>query len=172
VDSNAPVIVKEMLLASEVAGLGPMAAVAGAIAENVGKELLDYSPEIIVENGGDIFLKTNTNRLVGVYAGESPLTGKIALEIEPEETPMGICTSSGSVGQSLSLGRADAIVALSSNTALADACATAIGNLIQNEMDIDSGIEFAREISGLSGVLIIKGEKMGIWGKLKIVPVN
>ncbi|HUV57090.1 MAG TPA: UPF0280 family protein, partial [Dehalococcoidales bacterium] len=89
-DDNAPHIVKEMLLAAARAGVGPMASVAGAIAEFVGNELLDFTPEIIVENGGDIYLKSQTKRIIGIYAGESPLTGKIGLEIEGEDTPLGI----------------------------------------------------------------------------------
>ncbi|NQT72607.1 MAG: UPF0280 family protein [Chloroflexi bacterium] len=172
VEDNAPRIVKEMSLVAESVSLGPMAAVAGAIAEFVGKELLDFSPEIIIENGGDIFLKTTRNRLVGIYAGESPLTHKVALEINPEDTPLGICTSSGTVGHSLSFGKADAVIVLSSRTALADASATAIGNLIKTAADIDSGIEFAQGIGGLKGIVIIKGDKMGMWGNLKITPVN
>ena len=90
-------------------GVGPMAAVAGAIAEFVGEELLAYSPEVIIENGGDIYIKSLKKRVVGIYAGNSPLTGKIGLEIEGKETPIGICTSSGTVGHSLSFGRADAV---------------------------------------------------------------
>lgn len=172
VEDNAPRIVKEMSLAAESVSLGPMAAVAGAIAEFVGKELLDFSPEVIIENGGDIFLKTTRKRLVGIYAGESPLTHKVALEINPEDTPLGICTSSGTVGHSLSFGKADAVIVLSSRTALADASATAIGNLIKTAADIDSGIEFSQGIGGLKGIVIIKGNKMGMWGDLKITPVN
>ncbi len=172
VEDNAPRIVKEMSLAAESVSLGPMAAVAGAIAEFVGKELLDFSPEVIIENGGDIFLKTTQKRLVGVYAGESPLTHKVALEINPEDTPLGICTSSGTVGHSLSFGKADAVIVLSSRTALADASATAIGNLIKTAADIDSGLEFAQGIVGVKGIVIIKGDKMGMWGDLKITPVN
>lgn len=172
VEDNAPRIVKEMSLAAESVSLGPMAAVAGAIAEFVGKELLDFSPEVIIENGGDIFLKTTRKRLVGIFAGESPLTHKVALEINPEDTPLGICTSSGTVGHSLSFGKADAVIVLSSRTSLADASATAIGNLIKTAADIDSGIEFAQGIDGLKGIVIIKGNKMGMWGDLKITPVN
>ncbi|GAI25330.1 unnamed protein product, partial [marine sediment metagenome] len=109
VDKNAPHIVKAMSEAASRAGVGPMASVAGAIAEFVGTELLAFSPEIIVENGGDIYLKSLGKRLVGIYAGESPLTGKIGLEITGTDTPLGICTSSGTVGHSLSYGKADAV---------------------------------------------------------------
>ena len=145
-----------------------MASVAGAITEFVGTELLAFSPEVIVENGGDIFLKSLEKRIIGIYAGKSPLTGKIGLEIDGEDTPLGICTSSGTVGHSLSFGKADAVVALSKSATLADAAATAIGNLILQPDDIPSGIEFAQGIEGLKGLLIIKDDKIGLWGKVKI----
>lgn len=169
---DAPQIVKDMAEAARKAGVGPMAAVAGAIAEYVGRELLPFSSEVIVENGGDIFLKTLKKRLIGVYAGESSFTKKIALEIQPEETPLGICTSSGTVGHSLSFGRADACIVLSPSTLLADAAATAIGNLVVEAVDIPRGIDFAQGIEGIKGVAIIKDDQIGIWGEVKILPVE
>jgi ApbE superfamily uncharacterized protein (UPF0280 family) len=168
VGEDAPQIVKAMAEAAQVVGVGPMASVAGAIAEYVGRELLPFTSEVIVENGGDIFLKTLERRLIGIYAGESPFTGKIALEVQPEETPMGICTSSGTIGHSFSFGKTDACIVLSPSTLLADAAATAIGNLIKEAEDIPRGIDFAREVEGLRGVVIIKGDRIGIWGGVKI----
>jgi len=169
VGDDAPHIVKQMAEAAEKVGVGPMAAVAGALAEFVGKELLEFSPEVIVENGGDIFLKSLDSKLVGIYTGKPPYSGKIALKIEPGETPVGVCTSSGTVGHSLSFGKADAVIVISSSTPLADAAATAIGNLVTEEGDLDRGIEFARGIEGLSGVAIIKDDRMALWGQVKIV---
>jgi len=169
---DAPELVREMAEAAEKAGVGPMAAVAGAIAEEVGRELMKFSEEVIVENGGDIFLNILKRRPVGVYADKSPFTGKIALQIEPEETPLGICTSSGTVGHSFSFGSADAVIVLSPSTALADAAATAIGNLIKEASDITKGIEFAQGIDGLKGVVIIKEDKMGVWGQVRICPLE
>ena len=171
-ESGAPTIVKEMARVSQQAGVGPMAAVAGAIAEAVGRDLLSFSPEIIVENGGDIFLKIIEKRLVGIYAGQSSFTQKIAIEIMSRETPLGIGTSSGTVGHSLSLGNADAVIILSSSAALADAAATAIGNMVKAIDDIPKAIEQARNIEGLRGVAIIIGDQMGIWGGVKIVPLS
>jgi ApbE superfamily uncharacterized protein (UPF0280 family) len=168
VDDGAPPLVREMAEAAEKAGVGPMAAVAGAIAEAVGRELLDFSPEVIVENGGDIYLKSLTKRLIGIYAGQSPLTGRVGLEIEGKDTPLGVCTSSGTVGHSLSYGQADAVIVLSPSTALADAAATAIGNRILKPQDIPGGIEFARSIKGIKGVVIIQGEQVGAWGEVKL----
>jgi len=172
VEPTAPAIVREMSEAGCIASTGPMAAVAGAIAEAVGRDLLPFSPEIIVENGGDIFLKTSWKRLVGIYAGESSFTGKIALEIKPGETPLGICTSSASIGHSLSLGCADAVVVLSPSTSLADAAATTIGNMVKNAAAIPRAIDRAKNIPGLRGVIIIVGEEMGMWGRVKIVPIT
>ena len=166
---DAPAIAIEMENAGEKVGVGPMAAVAGAFAETVGKELLRFTPEVIVENGGDIFLKTRKKRLVGVYAGESPYTGKIAIQIDPTDTPLGVCTSSGTVGHSLSFGRADAVIVLSVSTSLADAAATAIGNIVKTEADIQKAIDFARGVAELTGVAVIINDKMGIWGKVNLV---
>jgi ApbE superfamily uncharacterized protein (UPF0280 family) len=170
VDDDAPAIVKNMAEAARVAGVGPMAAVAGAIAEAVGNELLHYSPEIIVENGGDIYIKSLKQRSVGIYAGTSPFTGKIALKLSPEDTPVGICTSSGTVGHSLSLGAADAVVVLSPSTSLADAMATAIGNRIKRSDDTE--IKKARESGEITGLVIIKDDKIGFWGNITIVTTD
>jgi len=169
VGDDAPDIVREMAEAAEKVGVGPMAAVAGALAEFVGRKLLKFTPEIIVENGGDIFLKNLDTRLIGIYTGKSPYSGKIGLKIEPEEDPLGVCTSSGTVGHSLSFGKADATIVLSPSTPLADAAATAIGNLVTDDDGINRGIEFARGIEGLRGVAIIKGDKMALWGKIELV---
>ena len=172
VSDDAPHIVKSMSAATARVGIGPMASVAGAIAEFIGNELLAFSPEIIIENGGDIYLKSRGKRIVGIYAGKSPLTGKIGLEIKGQDTPLGICTSSGTVGHSLSHGKADAVIALSKSATLADAAATAIGNLIVQLNDIPGGIEFAKGIDGLKGVIIIKDDKVGLWGKVKICQMS
>ena len=168
VADDAPPLVTGMAEAAQKAGVGPMAAVAGAIAGSVGSELLAFSPEVIVENGGDIYLKSLSKRLIGIYAGKSPLTGRVGLEINGEDTPLGVCTSSGTVGHSLSYGQADAVIVLSQSTALADAAATAIGNRIHQPKDIPGGIEFARSIGGLKGVIIIQGEQVGVWGEVKL----
>ena len=171
-EKEAPNIVKEMAKASQVAGVGPMAAVAGAMAEAVGRDLLPFSQEVIVENGGDIFLKISRKRLVGIYAGQSPFTGKLALDIMPRETPMGIGTSSGTIGHSLSFGNADAVIVLSKSASLADAAATALGNMVKTMEDIPGAIEEAQNMEGLQGIVIIVGDKMGVWGKVRVVPLD
>ena len=166
--NDAPHIIKLMSESARKVGVGPMASVAGAIAEFVGNELSAFSPEIIIENGGDIYLRSLKKRLIGIYAGKSPLSGKIGLEIEGQDTPLGVCSSSGTVGHSLSYGKADAVIVLSKSATLADAAATAIGNLIIESSNIPRGIEFAKGIDCLLGVIIIKDDNLGLWGKVKI----
>lgn len=168
VPEDAPDIVKNMILAGNAAGVGPMAAVAGAVAEYVGRGLLEFSPEVIVENGGDIYIKSLKKRVIGVYAGDSPLTGKIGLEIDGAATPLGVCTSSGTVGHSLSYGQADAVVVVAPSALLADAAATAIGNRVKTAADIDGAIGLGREITGLAGLVIIKGDSIGLWGDIRL----
>ncbi len=167
-DPYAPEIVKEMILTSQLAHVGPMAAVAGAMAEWVSKDLLKLSKEVIVENGGDIYLATSKERTIGIYAGDSPLSFKIGIVIQPEETPLGICTSSGKVGPSLSLGKANAVCVLAKSSTLADAAATAVGNVVKEKKDIELGLERGKGIVGVLGTLIIVEEKMGVWGNVKL----
>ncbi|MDD5571553.1 MAG: UPF0280 family protein [Bacteroidales bacterium] len=164
-------IIKKMCKATEKAGVGPMAAVAGAISELVGIELLKYSDEIIVENGGDIFIRTNKPRKIGIYAGNSPFSEKIAVQIEPENTPAGICTSSGTVGHSLSFGKCDATVIISKDTFLADALATATGNIVKTKDDIQKAIDFAAGYKEVDGVLIIMNDIIGIKKNINLIKI-
>jgi ApbE superfamily uncharacterized protein (UPF0280 family) len=169
VEEGSPEIVHLMAEAALTAGVGPMAAVAGAMAELVGGKLRQFSDEVIVENGGDIFIKTGKKRTIGIYAGRSPFTGKLAIEIQPEKTPCGICTSSGTVGPSLSLGLADAALVVAPSAALADAAATAVGNVVKSLDDVSAALECGQKIDGVTGILIITGDTMGAWGEIKLV---
>jgi ApbE superfamily uncharacterized protein (UPF0280 family) len=167
---NAPGIVKAMAGAAAKAGVGPMASIAGAMAEFVANDLGLYSREMIIENGGDIFLKSSTVRRIGIYAGDSsPFTGKIAIEVPPAEKGLGVCTSSGTVSHSLNFGKADAVCILADSAALADAVATAAGNAVKTKEDVEEGIAIANSIEGVRGVLIIVADKLGTWGKIKLV---
>lgn len=166
-----PRIVSDMILAGKKTGVGPMAAVAGAVAERVGTDLLSHSKEVIIENGGDVFIKTGSPVTVGIFAGKSPLSLKIGLKVHPAEHPVAVCTSSGSVGHSLSFGRADAVCVVSASCALADAAATAIGNRVRTGADIQRGIDFGKSIRGVDGVLVIFGDRIGVWGEMELVPL-
>ena len=171
VPEDAPALIRRMAEAGGVAGVGPMAAVAGAIAEYVGRRLMELSGEVIVENGGDIFLSLSRRRRVGISAGSSPLSGRLALELGPDEMPCSVCTSSGTVGHSLSFGRADAAVVYAEGGALADAVATALGNRIRGREDMRDALEWATCVDGVRGVLVILGDSLGVSGELRLVKI-
>ena len=172
-DPLAPPIVREMLTAARAAGVGPMAAVAGAIAEFVGKELLAAgTAEIIIENGGDIFLHRNRDCLVSIFAGQSPLSQRVGIRIPIAHLPLGVCTSSGAVGHSLSLGKADSVTVLARSTPLADAVATRLGNVVSVQGDIDRALETAQSFPDILGVVIILADRLGAWGTVDLVKIN
>lgn len=167
-DALAPDVVKDMLKASATAGVGPMASVAGAIAEHIGKDLIKASANVMVENGGDIYINVEDNVLIGILAGDSPLTGRIALSIDARESPIGICTSSGTVGHSLSFGIADAVCIKSKSSALADAAATSVGNIIRKKSDVRKGLERAMSIPGVLGALIVVDDILAVQGSMDL----
>lgn len=168
-DDFAPQIVGKMIDAGRKAGVGPMAAVAGAVAEFVGMDLLSHTDEVVVENGGDIFFKTNRLLTVGVYAADSPLSLKMGLRIDSRDKPLAVCTSSGTVGHSLSFGKADAVCIVSGSCPLADAAATAVGNRVKGKKDIQDAIDFGKMIEGVMGIVVIIGENAGFWGDVEVV---
>ena len=168
-DAFAPAIIQQMMHAGTAANVGPMASVAGAIAEFVGRDLLMKCKNVIIENGGDIFLRSDRDRLVGIFTGDSsPWRKKIVLRIPGSAGSVGICTSSGTVGHSISLGRADAVSIISGSATLSDAVATSIGNMIKSTQDIGKSIERARRIEGVQGVLIVVKDKIGLWGDMEL----
>lgn len=165
---DAPVVVQDMCLAAVKAGVGPMAAVAGAFAKEVGRRLLETSDEVIIENGGDVWLKTNGLSTVAIYAGDSSLSMKIGITVDAYE-PIAVCTSSGTVGHSLSFGKADAAVVVSYDACLADACATRLGNEIKSARDIEAALDTIYDIDGVVGALAVVGDKCGAVGDLELV---
>lgn len=169
---DAPPLARHMAAAAAKSGVGPMAAVAGAFAQTVGEMLMSQVQETIVENGGDIYLYSKRDRLVSVFAGRSKFSGRLGIKVKAQSSPLGICTSSGTVGPSVSLGKADAVVVLAPDTALADAVATSAANLVQNQDDLMKAVQFAQNINGVSGILAIKDDKMAAWGDIEIVGLN
>jgi len=168
VEINAPLIIKEMSVAAKRANVGPMAAVAGAIAQSIGCGLLKKGcQEVIVENGGDIFLKIKETRNVGIYAGKNSIFNCISLKIKASDTPLGVCASSGTIGHSLSFGNADSVIILSKDASLADAVATATGNLVHSKKDLKKALEFAKSIKGIKGCVIIFKNNFISWGKIE-----
>lgn len=170
-EEDAPEIVRAMAAAARAAGVGPMAAVAGAVAERVARELASSSRTVIVENGGDVFLIGSEERIVALWAGDGGPAG-LGVRVPASVMPVAACTSSGRFGHSTSLGRADAVMVLAADGALSDAVATATANRIHTADDIASAIDFARAIPGVLGVLATIDHAMGAWGGIELVPVS
>ena len=169
-NGEIPPLALNMVSAANRCDVGPMAAVAGAFSEIAWQYLRNYGSEIIVENGGDIVSDSQKERIIKVFAGPSIFSGKIGIKLSPGKH--GICTSSGTVGPSLSFGQADAVVIISKSASLADAAATAGGNRIQNSDDFKGALAFLQAIDGVDGILMIKEDKMLAWGNLEVVPLN
>ncbi len=161
---DAPEIVRRMIDASSKVGIGPMSAVAGVISQLAVEAMIAAGATYaIVDNGGDIALINDEEVLVGIYAGE---INDFALKVEPRDTILGICTSSGKIGPSISFGNSDAVTVVSNNTSIADSAATAIGNHVTDGDSIDGAIENFRGIDGIDGLLIICDGRIGTWGDL------
>jgi uncharacterized protein len=161
-------LIRQMKAAARISGVGPMAAVAGAVAEYLGSRFNERNRDLILENGGDLYLSLADERRVMIYAGESPFSNRLALRIKASDTPVGVCTSSGTFGHSLSFGKADAVVAVARDTALADAAATAIANRVHTITDIEQAIRFAGSLKGLQGVVVIVEDRIGVWGDVEL----
>lgn len=163
---EAPAILKEMSRVSHKTGIGPMSAVAGAVAKKVAEFL--GTQEVIVENGGDIYAQAASDMDISVFAGQSPLSEKIGLHIPAAEFPLGICTSSGTVGPSLSLGRADAVMIVCKDVLLADSYATAMANRIKTVNDLQSVIDRISDIPEILGAIAVKDDRMAISGRFEL----
>lgn len=168
-DPLAPKMVKAMVEASAALGVGPMACVAGAVAEFIGRDIDPRSDEYIIENGGDIFLRTRRERRVLVYAKDSPYSERIGLKLKPREVPYGICTSSATVGPSLSFGRADAVCVIGRSSLFADGLATRLGNIVHKESDIAAALEEGGRFPGVTAIVIVLGKKLGVWGDVALI---
>jgi hypothetical protein len=168
-EKNAPDVVCQMCIAAKAAAVGPMAAVAGAFAVHVGRALLAESQQVIVENGGDIFLKTDAQKTVAIYAGQSPLSMKMGIVADTRQAPLAICTSAGTVGPSVSFGHADAAVVVSRDACLADACATRLGNEIKTAADIERALALILNIEGVTGAVAVLGDVCGASGDIQLV---
>ncbi len=170
VPPQAAPIVRAMISAAAQYEVGPMAAVAGAVAAHVGSGLLEWTSDVIVENGGDLFLRTAGPVEAGLYAGEAFADpAALRLRVEPGGSPLGMCTSSGRIGHSLSFGNADAVVAVARDAALADAAATAIGNRIKGPSDIGPVLEAEKARGLLAGLVIVAGGRIGAFGAVELI---
>lgn len=157
-------VVRRMSNAAWCAGVGPMASVAGSIAW-AGVEAMHDAGAVfgIIDNGGDIALISDRTVKIGLYAGNSPISGHLAFSIPPKPDVYGICTSSSSVGPSISFGSADSVTVFSSNVALADAWATSLCNQVTGP---DDPVFASLEGSGVDGVFIVLKGQVFWWGDI------
>lgn len=167
---TAPAEAMEMAQAAAKAGIGPMSTVAGLFAREIGNEInQNFSVnELVIENGGDFFSLLKNDIVFSVFAGDSILSERIGLKITPETSPLGICTSAGTVGPSLSYGKADAVVVISEDVLVADAFATALGNKVKSPNDVEKVINQAEKHPEILSLLIICEDKIGVRGDYEI----
>ncbi len=164
---DAPLIVQRMAEAANIFGVGPMAAVAGAVADYIGEQL---SGDVVIENGGDIFVRSGRPLTFGLFAGDdSPFTRNVRFSVFSHGAPLGVCTSSGTVGHSLSFGKADAVCVVSHNAAYADAAATSLCNMVKEVSDIEKILEHARSFKEIRGVIAAMKDKIGLCGEIELV---
>ncbi|MDL2246740.1 UPF0280 family protein [Methanobrevibacter sp. OttesenSCG-928-K11] len=171
INSNAPPIIKLMEDSSRIANVGPMASVAGSIAELSCDYLINLGSICsIVENGGDIALINNKKVICGIYSGNNKLKTNIGFKLKPRKKQIGICTSSGKIGHSLSFGESESVTVLSNKASYSDSLATAIANEVTGnsyEESLNNALNFAEEFREyFQGVLIINGDFVGKIGKL------
>jgi len=165
--ADAPDVARSMARAARLVGVGPMAAVAGAMAQCAGRAATDAGArEVIVDNGGDLYIRAVEPVIIGLKTGTADLADRLAFSLQPDDSPISICSSSGKMGHSMSLGECDLATVVAKDTALADAAATQAANLVRTVDDIDPALENIFAIEGVDGVMIIKGARVGLAGKL------
>ena len=170
IDSEHSSFIASMLNAANLSGTGPMASVAGAIAQEVGSALKKRFAleEIVVENGGDLYIDVLKPLPVTLYAGDNSLSGKVAIVVESQHCPLGVCTSSAKVGHSHSFGAADAVMVACHDAALADAYATSFCNIVREEADVQKVTELMNDKAEILSALVLLDTKLALCGQLEV----
>jgi ApbE superfamily uncharacterized protein (UPF0280 family) len=165
--TDAPEVARRMARAARLVGVGPMAAVAGAMAQCAGEAALEAgAEEAIVENGGDIYLRAAEPVIIGLDTGTAELRNRLAFSLQAHDTPISICSSSGRMGHSMSIGECDLATVVARDAAVADAAATQAANLVRTDEDVDPALERIAAIEGVEGVMIVKNTRVGLAGQL------
>jgi len=164
---DAPEVAQRMARAARLVGVGPMAAVAGAVAQFAAETALEAgASEVIVDNGGDTYLRLENRALIGLWAGSTEFPNRLGFSLQAHDTPISICSSSGQMGHSMSLGKCNLATVVAKDAALADAAATQAANLVTTIEDVDPTLEHIAGIEGVEGVMIIQNDRVGLGGKL------
>lgn len=165
--AEAPEVARRMAVAATLTGLGPMASVAGALAQmGVEAAMAAGCREAIVENGGDLFIHSDTEVTIGLYAGDNAIGNQLAFRINPQNLPLSLCSSSSTMGHSLSFGQCDLATVIAKDGALADSAVTLVCNLIKTEHDLTPVLNDVGAIPGIGGIFAVKNQKIGMWGQL------
>jgi ApbE superfamily uncharacterized protein (UPF0280 family) len=144
-----------------------MAAVAGAMAQRAAEAALaDGASEAVIDNGGDLFLVLREPAVIALHTGTARLASRLAFRVLPEETPLSICSSSGRMGHSLSLGDCDLATIVARDGALADAAATQAGNWVRSPSDMDGALARILAIPGIQGAVLVKDDRIGLGGRV------
>ena len=171
-DALAPAIVRDMIAAGHLAGTGPMAAVAGTFSQYIAEEAVRQGAgDVMVENGGDLYLSCTSDLVIALYAGESPFSNRIGLKVQASEMPLSLCTSSGTVGHSFSFGKADAVVVKAKKGALADALATSICNQIDETGPMEQILEKYSDTEGVEGIVAVRGDQLAVVGQIELTRI-
>ena len=171
-DARAPEIIRRMCRAGQMVGVGPMAAVAGTVAQMLGETFRERSPNLMIENGGDTYLCSTRDRHIGILNMPDQAV-RLCVPVRADEFPCSFCASSAKIGHSLSFGKADLVVVRSRDAALADAAATALANALTGASAMDAVLAKAKawELLGIDGVFTQCEEKIGVWGKMQLTVI-
>jgi len=164
---GAPESAQRMARAADITGTGPMAAVAGTMAQLAARAGLGAgASEAIIENGGDIYVQAVQPVIIGLLTGSGGIADRLAFSLQASDTPLSICSSSGKMGHSMSMGNCDLAAVTSKDASLADAAATLAANLVKQAADVDPALKRIQGLQGVIGVLIVKDDRIGLAGNL------
>lgn len=168
IDKSCPAAVRDMCRSAALFDVGPMAAVAGTICDTIAREVSGACSFLMIENGGDAYIKSENTVKASLFTGSRYFPENIDISIGPGSTPCGLCSSSGMIGHSFSMGKSDLVTVMSGSTAEADAAATAIANAVKTRSDVDRIMEKYTHHSHLKGLIILKDDRMAAWGDLQL----
>jgi len=167
-EKDYPEIVKKMCRSAEIFEVGPMASVAGAVCDELARYISGSCGFLMIENGGDSYIKSSSSVTAGLYTGSKYFPKNLMISIDKNSMPCGLCSSSGIMGHSFSRGSCDLVTVMSDTAVTADAAATAVANSVRARSHVDEALKKYRDYEGIRGLVIIKDDRIAIWGDLQL----